>query len=264
MIRGSAQRAALSPGHPARLTTLLMFSRDASSRSLSRLAARKRPNSRPVRSFSSRASQLFASLPSRSKIPASSTEIAAFPPRGTAGPCSRPAADSCPVGILPAYLHATNPTGVDPRSGKATVTLPDRRPPAEAGTLPPWAALQPSRLVLGLDVFDAVLDRGVRARFGNLGDPSGQRVEINIHDREADDGLREDLSKFLEAIFNPPCLRSGIRHLPAGRSAVNTARPTQWCQRVTDRSTICERATVMRGSPLATLVVYIRDSIPVK
>jgi hypothetical protein len=48
---------------------------------LSRLAAKKRPNNRPAHSFSSLVRQLSALLPSRSKIPASSAEIAAFPLR---------------------------------------------------------------------------------------------------------------------------------------------------------------------------------------
>jgi hypothetical protein len=59
-------------GHPARLATLRTFRRTATSRSFCRLAAKNRPNNRPVRSFSSRARQLFALLPSRSKIPANS------------------------------------------------------------------------------------------------------------------------------------------------------------------------------------------------
>jgi hypothetical protein len=53
----------------------------AASRSFSRLAAKNRPNKRRVRSFSRRAHQISALLPSRSKIPASSAEIVAFPVR---------------------------------------------------------------------------------------------------------------------------------------------------------------------------------------
>ena len=43
------------------------------------LAARKRPNNRPLWSFSIRNCQFSARLPSRSKTPASSAEILAFP-----------------------------------------------------------------------------------------------------------------------------------------------------------------------------------------
>ena len=60
--------------HPARFATRRTARRPAISRSLSRLAAKKRPNSRPVRSFSSRTRQLSAVLPNRSKIPASSAD----------------------------------------------------------------------------------------------------------------------------------------------------------------------------------------------
>jgi hypothetical protein len=48
-----------------------------------RLAAKKRPNNRPCLSFSIRACQLAAVLPSRSSIPARSAEIAALPLRNS-------------------------------------------------------------------------------------------------------------------------------------------------------------------------------------
>jgi hypothetical protein len=66
-------------GQPAKFATRRTSSRSATWRSRSRLAAKKRPNNRPLRSLSSRARQLSALLPSRSRIPASSAEIAAFP-----------------------------------------------------------------------------------------------------------------------------------------------------------------------------------------
>jgi hypothetical protein len=35
-------------------------------------------------------------------------------------------------------------------------------------------------LVLSLDVVDTLLDRGVLARLGNLGDPGGHGIQINV------------------------------------------------------------------------------------
>jgi hypothetical protein len=68
-------------GHPPKFARWCTPNAAATSRSRARLAAKNRPNNRPVRSFSSRTRQLSALLPSRSKIPASSAEIAIFPLR---------------------------------------------------------------------------------------------------------------------------------------------------------------------------------------
>jgi hypothetical protein len=65
------------------LPTRRTFSRAAASRKFSRLAAKDLPNKRRVRSFPRRARQLSALLPIRSKIPASSAEIVAFPLRNS-------------------------------------------------------------------------------------------------------------------------------------------------------------------------------------
>jgi hypothetical protein len=73
----SCQRA----GHPARFPTRAAFRRPHASCSFSRLAAKKRLKNWRVRSFVIRTCQLAAPLPSRSKIPASSAEIAALPLR---------------------------------------------------------------------------------------------------------------------------------------------------------------------------------------
>jgi hypothetical protein len=56
-------------------------SRAAAAHNFSRPAAKNLPKKRRVRSFSRRARQLSALLPSRSKIPASSAELVAFPVR---------------------------------------------------------------------------------------------------------------------------------------------------------------------------------------
>ena len=56
-------------GHPARLATLRTFRRAAASRSFCRLAAKKRPNNRPVRSFSSRACHSSHFSPAERAVP---------------------------------------------------------------------------------------------------------------------------------------------------------------------------------------------------
>jgi hypothetical protein len=72
---GSSHRT----GQPARLTRRRTPIRSAISRSFARLAAKKRPTKRSPRSFSIPCCQRWALKPSRSKIPASSSEIEAFP-----------------------------------------------------------------------------------------------------------------------------------------------------------------------------------------
>jgi hypothetical protein len=66
-------------GHPATLTRCRTPIRSAISRSFARLAARKRPTKGSPRSFSIPCCQRWALKPSRSKIPASSSAIEAFP-----------------------------------------------------------------------------------------------------------------------------------------------------------------------------------------
>ena len=61
-------------GHRARLTTYRTYNRSAISCNFAWLAAKNRPSNRPFRSFSIRTCQLWALLPSRSRIPASSAE----------------------------------------------------------------------------------------------------------------------------------------------------------------------------------------------
>ena len=55
----------------------------ATSRSRSRLAAKKRPNRRPPLDFSSRDCQPSALVPSRARIPDSSAELAVLPSRNS-------------------------------------------------------------------------------------------------------------------------------------------------------------------------------------
>jgi hypothetical protein len=64
---------------PARFTGRRMPRRSAISRSLARVVAKNRPSSRPSRSLSIRFCQFWALQSSRSKMPASSTEIDALP-----------------------------------------------------------------------------------------------------------------------------------------------------------------------------------------
>ena len=66
-------------GQPVRLTRRRTPIRSAISRSFARLAAKKRPTKRSPRSCSIPCCQRWALKPSRSKIPASSSEIEAFP-----------------------------------------------------------------------------------------------------------------------------------------------------------------------------------------
>src|SRR3984885_10710857 len=72
---GSSHRT----GQPARLTRRRTPIRSAISRSFARLAAQKRPTKRSPQSFSIPCCQRWALKPSRSKFPASSSEIEAFP-----------------------------------------------------------------------------------------------------------------------------------------------------------------------------------------
>ena len=77
--------------HPTKLTRRRTLRRWAISRSLSRLAAKKRPNDRPFLSISIPSCQRCALLPIRSRIPASSAEILAFienPPTPNAKICA--------------------------------------------------------------------------------------------------------------------------------------------------------------------------------
>ena len=73
-------------GQPVRLTRCRTPRRSPISRSLARVDAKKRPSNRSPPSLSTRLCQLWALQFSRSKIPASSAEIEAFPWR-----MSRPA-----------------------------------------------------------------------------------------------------------------------------------------------------------------------------
>ena len=98
-------------------------------RNRSRLAAKKRPRSRPLLNFSIRDHQLSALLPSRSKMPESSARSRPCR-RGTSGRCNRPAAGSFPARILPASLHGMNRAFDDPRSDRARAILPDRPKPS--------------------------------------------------------------------------------------------------------------------------------------
>ncbi len=66
-------------GYPARFARRRAPRCPAAFCNLSRLAAKKRPNERPFLSFSIRSGQFSPRLPSRSKIPATSAEILAFP-----------------------------------------------------------------------------------------------------------------------------------------------------------------------------------------
>ncbi len=70
-------------GQPPRFGTCFRHSRAATSRSRSRLAAMKRPRRRPSLSFFSRACQISALVPIRSRISATSREIAALPSRNS-------------------------------------------------------------------------------------------------------------------------------------------------------------------------------------
>src|SRR3984885_12445838 len=72
---GSSHRT----GQPARLTRRRTPIRSAISRSFARLAAEEAPTKRSPRSFSIPCCQRWALKPSHSKIPASSSEIEAFP-----------------------------------------------------------------------------------------------------------------------------------------------------------------------------------------
>jgi hypothetical protein len=68
-------------GHPARFHADRTPKCTAIPRNRSRPDAKNRPNNRPVRNLSSRMRQLSPLVPSRSRIPASSAEIVAFPTR---------------------------------------------------------------------------------------------------------------------------------------------------------------------------------------
>ena len=84
-------------------------------------------SNRPPLSFNSRADHALQSLPSRANTPANSPEIDAFP-RGTAGPCDRPAAGSSPARTLPPSLHASSP---DPRRSSIGQSQSDSSRPEE-------------------------------------------------------------------------------------------------------------------------------------
>ena len=112
-------------------------------------------------------------------------ELRPAPPRSPpfpcdrAAPCNRPEGNSCPARIRAAPPRDKNPTDADPRSGTATATLPDRltRTTRHAAIT---GRFELSRLALAVNMLRTHVDRRMLARLGDLRDPRGHRVQIDV------------------------------------------------------------------------------------
>ena len=112
-------------GQPSTFTGRFMPSRSAISRSLARVVVKKRPASRPSRSFSNRFCQFWRYNPAARRSRPTPPKSKPCPGERVAR-CSRRVGRSSPAKSLASFLRASNPTHGGLRSDRATENLPDR------------------------------------------------------------------------------------------------------------------------------------------